>query len=183
MKSVKKEMILVIGLLSIFATASLVSLCTSCNREPEIEYVQVEKTVYAEIERSQVDLNGVDVLKIGDNLYEFEFTATQYKNDRSQIAKVFEPDSIAIGIHHEIRCFLNGSFTSKPGYNVKKILVTHTGGAKITTRVLDNNYNEILPAYVSESRREYVNVDKEQIYIRFGVLEGVNIVRVTFSIR
>lgn len=67
MKSMKKEMALVIGLLSVFAIASLVSLCTSCSRESKNEYkdrtVEVEKeTEYPLVLIDEMDLNNVMVI-------------------------------------------------------------------------------------------------------------------------
>lgn len=239
MKSVKKEMILVIGLLSIFATASLVSLCTSCNREPEIEYrdkvvevekpvevikevevvkeievekkvevpvevirevkigypVEVEKIVEKEIyvEKSQVDLNGVEVVKLDDNLYEFEFTATQCINNPSQIEKIFDLQGISYySYSSDFDVFKEGELTSKPGYIIKNIFLANPRWMK-TPYILDNDYNQISPSSINENdytgvavKYEYANINKEQVQISWrssSYYYGAEVVRVTFSIR
>lgn len=229
----KKEMILVIGLLSLFATVSLISVIRSWPREPEIEYVQVEKTVEVEkpvevikevpvettvyvdkevvvekevevpaevektvyvdrpiekvvekevkvevpvekivevektvyVEKSQVDLNGIEVVKLDDNLYEFEFTATQCINDPSQIKKIFELNDLRF-YNSAFQC---GELISKPGYIIKDILFANPDQMAAPT-VLDNDYNKILSASSNfySIKYEYSNLNKEQIHISFN---------------
>lgn len=239
MKSVKKEMILVIGLLSVFATASLISLCTSCNREPEIEYrdkvvevekpvevikevevvkeievekkvevpvevirevkigypVEVEKIVEKEIyvEKSQVDLNGIEVVKLDDNLYEFEFTATQCINDPSQIKKIFDLQGISYySYSSDFYVFKEGELKAKPGYIIKTLFLANPRGMAAPS-ILNKDYNKLSPSNISKDdytgsalKYEYTNIDEEQVQISCKNnwnYYGAEVVRVTFSIR
>ena len=227
MKSVKKEMILVIGLLSLFATVSLVSLIKGYAREPEIEYrdrivevekpvevikevevvkevpVEVEKIVYVDrpvevekiVERSQVDLSGLDVIRVHNNLYEFEFTAYQFYNNSSPIEQVFELHGLDTTMDYSgSYIFRTGELISKPGYIIQDIVLTNPR-QMATPYVLDNDGNNISPSNIIDpsgvvgSVFKYENLAKENIHISFGYarkgyeLYGAESVRVTFSIR
>lgn len=213
MKSVKKEMILVIGLLSLFATVSLVSLIKGYAREPEIEYrdrivevekpvevikeVEVEKIVEKEVivERSQVDLNGLDVVRVHDNLYEFEFTAYQFYKNCSPIKQVFELHGLDTTMDYSgSYIFRSGELISKPGYIIRDIVLTNPR-QMATPYVLDNDGNNISPSNIIDSSSvvgsvfKYENLSRENIHISFGhtrmgyELYGAESVRVTFSIR
>ena len=223
MKSVKKEMILVIGLLSLFATVGLVSLIKSYAREPEIEYrdrivevekpvevikeievikevkipVEVEKIVEKEVivERSQVDLSGLDVVRVHNNLYEFEFTAYQFYNNSSPIEQVFELHGLDTTMDYSgSYIFRTGELISKPGYIIRDIVLTNPR-QMATPYVLDNDGNNISPSNIIDpssvvgSVFKYENLGKENIHISFGYarrgyeLYGSESVRVTFSIR
>lgn len=226
MKSVKAELFLIIGLLFAFAAVSFVSVIKSRPREPEIEYVQVEKPVEVikevevvkevevekkvqvavpvevvkevkigypvevekivekevYVEKSQVDLNGVEVVKLDDNLYEFEFTATQCKNNPSQIKKIFELN----GVSFYNSAFQCGELISKPGYIIKDILFANPDQMAAPT-VLDNDYNKILSASSNfySIKYEYSNLNKEQIHISFNKYSNyysAKVLRIVFAI-
>jgi hypothetical protein len=163
---------------------------------PVEKIVEVEKPVY--VEKSQVDLNGIDVVKVDDNLYEFEFTAAECHTEKLlQIKKIFDLNGIYISDDYtcDTEVFRRGELVSKPGYIIKDILLANPRKMG-TPYVLDNDYNNILPSNIADFNHtvaalkyEYNNIDKEKIHISFnksGIGEehyGAEIVRVVFSIR
>ena len=223
MKSVKKELILISVLLFAFVAVGFASLIKGHTREPEIEYrdrivevekpievirevevikevkvpVEVEKIVEKEVivERSEVDLNGLDVVRVHNNLYEFEFTAYQFYKNSSPIEQVFELHGLDTTMDYSgSYIFKSGELISKPGYIIRDIVLTNPR-QMATPYVLDSGGNNISPSNIIDSSNvvgsvfKYENLSREQIHISFGYarmgreLYGAESVRVTFSIR
>lgn len=164
---------------------------------PVEKIVEVEKTIY--VEKSQVDLNGLTVTKIGDNLYEFEFTADQcYTNLNSYtlpITKIFDLKGIYIDGESNYKIFMRGELVSKPGYIIKDISLFNSD-RMAAPYLLDDDYNNILPdngaPYNSvDVRYVYSNINKENITLKFRELEtlsdfshhyGARKIKITFAI-
>lgn len=167
---------------------------------PVEKIVEVEKPVY--VEKSQVNLNGINVVKVDDNLYEFEFTAAECHTEKLlQVKKIFDLNEIYISNDYTSNpsakiVFRRGELVSKPGYIIKDILLANPRKMG-TPYVLDNDYNNILPSNINDFshtvaalKYEYTNINKEQIHISFNRTEnnmkefyGAEIVRIIFSIR
>ena len=159
---------------------------------PVEKVVEVEKTVY--VEKSQVDLNGVNAVKLGDNLYQIEFDASNYLNAQ----KVFDFKGIYTNGNYQeanYKYFERGELVSKPGYIIKDISLFNSD-RMAAPYILDEEYNNILPnngaSYNSiDVRYIYSNINKENITIKFRHLEagstltdygGARKIKVTFAI-
>ena len=154
---------------------------------PVEKIVEVEKPVY--VEKSQVDLNGIDVVKLDDNLYEFEYKAGL---ETTQLEKMFQNNTLQTYGYFE-----RGELISKPGYIIQNIMLANPK-KMATPTILDNDYNSIecsnidfsqYKAGVAAVKYEYNDINKEQIHISFNHVSpgmsdyyGAQVIRVTFSI-
>ena len=94
------------------------------------------------VERSQVDLNGLDVVRVHNNLYEFEFTAYQFYNNSSPIEQVFELHGLDTTMDYSgSYIFRSGELISKPGYIIRDIVLTNPR-QMATPYVLDSEGNK-----------------------------------------
>ena len=156
--------------------------------------VEVEIPTY--VKQSAVDLNGLPVIQLSENLYEITLTASEYSSVKTNIYnKLFTMTNIYVSDSYEgsADVFRRGSLTTKPGYIIKKLSLVCTDKMAPAT-LFDAEYNVLnskdINTYASGYKFEYSDLNQEQITITFNDTEvglqeyyGAEIIKIVFEVR
>lgn len=168
------------------------------------EYVEVEKIVekpiYVEKQVVNLDtLNGIEVKQLGENLYEYDISASNYSSAKMEIEKLFITSDVKIGT---VGGFSSGMLTSKSGIVIRDL--TFASSQAMTLPTIFTNDFELISEDLEQGtfsvltnalpKKEYTNILEENVNIKFNVVReeenssfvkytGPMYIRVVFSLR
>lgn len=167
------------------------------------EYVEVEKIVekpiYVEKQVVNLDtLNGIEVKQLGENLYEYDISASNYASAKTEIEKLFITSNVITGVGSG---FVSGMLTSKSGIVIRDLTFVSSQAMTLPT-IFTNNF-ELISEDLEQGtfnvmtnalpKKEYTNILEEDVNIKFNTVyeenssfvkyAGPMYIRVVFSLR